>query len=487
MIMHTLTPTNELAYLSVADIVTRFADGTLTSRQLVENALARISTVEDPHGLALNAIAELCNDALEQADRLDAERAEGRVRSPLHGVPILIKDNIEVTGLRSAAGSYAITAPAVRDARVVADLRAAGLIILGSTCMAEFAAAVFANALDGYSSRDGLTGNPYALDRSPGGSSSGSAAAVAAGLAPLALGTDTVGSACYPASLCGTTALRSTTLPLDLDGVVPYSSRYDRIALLGRTPEDVAALANVLRGMPLDEGSLLEGLRLSMVRDGDTRMPEEAMLKFNALGIDVNDAQFPCTFPDVPNVDDDTWELAHRVLVADWHRDLPQYLKHRPGQTIVTMDQVQDALSDQPESSSLWVAINEPDEEDSPPGTADEWAATIRDQADEALRAGLGDNDVLVAVAYGPACKLDAMAVGARGYGSGLDALAAFAGWGVLTVPFTTMGDDLPVGVVIVAPAGDDAVLFRAATLLHNVNSFLHSPDRPTFAPPRRG
>ena len=483
------TPDSPLAYASARDLAAWLADGTLTSHDLVTAFLDRVATLHAKDGVDLNAVVALCDDALEQATRLDEDRAAGTLRSALHGVPILIKDNIEVRDLPSSAGSLALDAPAFKDARVVAELRAAGLIILGSTAMSEFASAVYENALDGYSSRWGLTGNPYALDRTPGGSSSGSAAAVAAGCAPLALGTDTMGSACMPASVCGVAALRPTSLVVDQDGVVPYSRRYDRVALMGRDESDVAALYDVLRGLPTSLEAP-RALRFAIVTDyEDQRMPLEADAALASLTFDLEEAGFQVRRPEVPNLDNDDWALVAPVLRHDWHRDLPAYVATRDGVSFGSMAELAEEMGARRAQGAL-LSIGPLRVTEYDPLLSDADADHDADQLDQlatdALTAALDGADVLMGIAYGPAPKLDPFGWPRGLYGSGLDSLAALAGWACLTIPFASMGD-LPVGLVIVAPGGDDAVLLRAATIVREHFVPLHDRAHPSFLPPQRG
>jgi len=176
--------------LGISDLQSQLTSGALTARQLSENYLARIEAI-DRAGPALNSVIELNPDALDIAAALDAERQAGAVRGPLHGLPILIKDNID-TGdrMQTTAGSLALAGShAARDAFVAAQLRQAGAVILGKTNLSEWANFRSSHSSSGWSSRGGQTRNPYALDRSPSGSSSGSGAAAAANLCAAAVGT----------------------------------------------------------------------------------------------------------------------------------------------------------------------------------------------------------------------------------------------------------------------------------------------------------
>jgi amidase len=184
---------------AVAKLQADMTSGATTSRKLVEQFLARIDAI-DAHGPAINSVIEVNPDALKIADELDAERARKGARGPMHGIPVLLKDNIDTADrMLTTAGSLALVGsrPA-QDAFLVTQLRAAGVVILGKTNLSEWANFRSTRSTSGWSGRGGLTRNPYALDRNTCGSSSGSGAAVAANLAPVAVGTETDGSIVCP-------------------------------------------------------------------------------------------------------------------------------------------------------------------------------------------------------------------------------------------------------------------------------------------------
>jgi len=191
------------AQAGVSDLQAAMARGTLTSVQLARRYLARIEQI-DRRGPHLRSVLEVNPEAITIAAALDAERRAKGPRGPLHGIPVLVKDNV-ATGdrLSTSAGSLALAnAKAPRDASLVGRLREAGAVVLGKTNLSEWANIRSSHSTSGWSGRGGLTLNPYALDRNPSGSSSGSAVAVAAGLAPVAIGTETDGSIVSPASIC---------------------------------------------------------------------------------------------------------------------------------------------------------------------------------------------------------------------------------------------------------------------------------------------
>src|SRR5277367_720778 len=237
------------AELTLADIASAFADGHLTSQRLTQMYLERIDTL-DRHGPALRAVLETNPLALDIAAELDRERQAHGPRGPLHGVPVLIKDNVEtVDRMMTTAGSLALEGwYAPQDAPLVARLRAAGAVILGKTNLSEWANFRSTHSLSGWSGRGGQTRNPYALDRTPSGSSSGSAVAVAANLCAVAVGTETDGSIVSPASINGIVGLKPTVGLVSRSGIVPISHSQDTAGPLARSVRDAAVLLGLMTG-----------------------------------------------------------------------------------------------------------------------------------------------------------------------------------------------------------------------------------------------
>jgi amidase len=193
----------------------------------VRTALARIDEV-DRTGPSLHAVLSLNPDAERDAEQLDTERDAGRVRSPLHGVPVLVKDNIDLAGLATTAGSLAMANNVVaEDAALVRRLRRAGAVIVGKANLSEWANFRSTRSSSGWSALGGLCRNPYALDRSAGGSSAGSAVAVAAGMVPLAVSTETDGSITCPAALCGVVGIKPTVGLIPGAGILPVAHSQD--------------------------------------------------------------------------------------------------------------------------------------------------------------------------------------------------------------------------------------------------------------------
>ena len=243
------SPHADLEEQTIADLQAAMESGKYTSRQLVEMYSERIAAL-NTNGPMLRAVIEMNPDALAIAERLDRERAEHGPRGPLHGIPILLKDNIDTAdGMETTAGSLALVgAKLTRDAWVVRQLRASGAVILGKANMSEWANFRSTHSSSGWSARGGQARNPYALDRSPCGSSSGSATAVAANLCAVSVGTETDGSILCPASINGVVGIKPTVGLPSRVGVVPISHSQDTIGPFARTVGDAAILLGALAG-----------------------------------------------------------------------------------------------------------------------------------------------------------------------------------------------------------------------------------------------
>src|SRR5687768_2320268 len=239
-------PSIDVVELSATDARDRMAAGTLTSEALTAAYLKRIAAVDDS-GPMLSSVIELNPQAEDEARALDAERKSGKVRGPLHGIPILIKDNVDVAGMVNSAGSLALADHKPKaDAFMVARLRNAGAVILGKTNLSEWANFRSTRSTSGWSSRGGQTKNPYVLDRNPCGSSSGTGTAIAASLGAIGIGTETDGSIICPAAVSGLVGLKPTVGLVSRSGIIPISISQDTAGPMGRTVTDVALLLNVL-------------------------------------------------------------------------------------------------------------------------------------------------------------------------------------------------------------------------------------------------
>jgi amidase len=336
----------ELEELTIAALQDGMAKGRWTAHTLVERYLERIEQL-DRRGPELRLVIETNPDALALADTLDRERRDGRVRGPLHGVPVLLKDNIGTADrMTTTAGSLALegSIPA-RDAFLAARLRAAGAVLLGKANMSEWANFRSSKSTSGWSARGGLARNPYALDRNTSGSSAGSAAGVAANYCAVAVGTETDGSIVSPASVNGIVGLKPTLGLVSRAGVVPLSHSQDTAGPMARTVSDAAILLTALAGSDADDAATgaarrhlaadytvfldpngLRGARLGVPRTRffgyspeTDRIAEAALDALRRLGAVLVD---PADIPNAGKYD----EAENEVLLHDFKADLGQYL-----------------------------------------------------------------------------------------------------------------------------------------------------------------
>jgi len=355
-------PPSRFNEATVADLQAQMASGRLTSVELTSFYLQRIGQL-DEKGPRLNSIIEINPDALSIAAAADAERRRGIVRGPLHGIPVLLKDNID-TGdrMQTTAGSLALAGlPAVQDSTVAANLRAGGAVILGKTNLSEWANFRSFFSTSGWSGRGGLTRNPYSLDRNACGSSSGSGAAVSANLAAVSLGSETDGSIVCPANVNGVVGLKPTVGLTSRAGVVPISHVQDTVGPHTRTVADAAALLGVIQsrtfdgrdpatgGVPLGwrgrsrptnipadytqflDANGLRGARVGVTRQGVDNAPPQVAAAFDAaiaaieaagaMTVDLDAAGFTFPSPDGEFL----------VLLYDFKVDVQKYFATRAG------------------------------------------------------------------------------------------------------------------------------------------------------------
>ncbi len=275
----------ELNETSINELQASMQSGKLSSKAITKMYLKRIEQI-DKNGPKLNAIIELNPDALAIAIEMDEERKQGKVRGPLHGIPILIKDNIN-TGdkMQTTAGSLALAGNiASADAFIVKKLREAGAVLLGKTNLSEWANFRSTRSCSGWSSRGGQTKNPYILDRSPSGSSSGSGAAVSANLCAIAIGTETNGSIIAPSSYSGVVGFKPTVGLWSRSGIIPISKTQDTAGPMCRTVTDAAILLGVLTGV--DEQDEITKNSIGKTYPDYTQFLKQGALNGKKIGIE---------------------------------------------------------------------------------------------------------------------------------------------------------------------------------------------------------
>jgi len=348
---------------TVAELQAQMAAGTLTSVQLTNFYIQRILDL-DQGGPGVNSVIELNPDALAMAQKADAMRAKGQVLGPLHGIPVLLKDNID-TGdrMQTTAGSFALAGkPALHDSTIVAQLRAAGAVILGKTNLSEWANFRSFFSTSGWSGRGGLTHNPYSLDRNACGSSSGSAAAVAANFAALSVGTETDGSIVCPANVSSVVGIKPTVGLASRAGIVPISHTQDTPGPHARTVADAAALLNALvsrtpdkndpatSGVPLGwqgtgrsrpalpadytafvDPNGLRGARVGVTRQGIDNAPPQVVAAFNNAVAAISGAGATVVDLDGAGFTFASADGEFLVLLYDFKLDVQKYFATRVG------------------------------------------------------------------------------------------------------------------------------------------------------------
>ncbi|MEP7318820.1 MAG: amidase [Panacibacter sp.] len=271
--------------ITIDQLQQKMQSGEYTSRSITEMYLKRIDAI-DKNGPKLNAVIELNPDALAIADSMDNERKSGKLRGPMHGIPVLIKDNIN-TGdkMMTTAGALALEGNiAGSDAFIIKLLRESGAVLLGKTNLSEWANFRSSRSTSGWSSRGGQTKNPCILDRNPCGSSSGSGAAVAANLCVVAIGTETDGSVIAPSSFCGIVGIKPTVGLLSRSGIIPISKTQDTAGPMARTVKDAAILLGALTGIDTDDAVTNESN--GKAEKDYTKFLDAAGLKGKRIGIE---------------------------------------------------------------------------------------------------------------------------------------------------------------------------------------------------------
>lgn len=480
--------TAHLAFADVGALAGRLGRRDLTARELTETLLRRIEEI-DAAGTptALRSVLAVSERALDEAAASDRRREAGEPLGPLEGIPVLVKDNVEVRGLPSCAGATSLLGrPPANDAPLVGRLRAAGAVILGTTNLSQWANIRSPRSTGGWSAVGGLTANPWALDRNAGGSSSGSGAAVAAGLAPLAVGTETDGSITCPASLNGVAGIKPSVGAVPTTGVVPISHSQDSPGPLARRAVDAARCLEVLSGRDgiFERASQgVSGLRIAVADGWRTGHPstdalfEEAVETLRAGGATVLRVT-----PATPGPSEHDDELT--VILCELKDDLDRYL---PGRGPDGPQSLADVIAHEDEHAAtelrwfgheLFVRAAELGGSH----TDTYRAARARNLAwavETCLEPALVDADVLVAPTYGPAWKSDLVLGGHPAAAAPTTMAAAISGWPIATVPMGLAGG-LPVGLGVVGRPGSEGLLLA-------VGAAAERPQTPTWSQPSRG
>ena len=489
----------ELEATTIARLRAAMESGEHTSRSICERYLERIAAI-DKRGPAINAVIELNPDALTIADALDAELASGRVRGPLHGIPAMVKDNIDTADrMHTTAGSLALidSAPA-RDAFIVRRLREAGAVVLGKTNLSEWANFRSMRSSSGWSARGGQTRNPYCLDRSPCGSSSGSGAGPTADLCAAAVGTETDGSIVCPSSTNSIVGVKPTVGLVSRTGIVPISHSQDTAGPMARSVEDAATLLSVLAGYDEDDVATvpsrdrtsvdyrqyldpagLRGARIGVARnicgfhEKVDALFEDALVAMASEGAIIVD---PADMVLDKTVGDSEFE----VLLHEFKANLNAYLARRGvDEHVRTLAGLID-FNNRNAAAEMPYFRQEVFERAVEKGGLDsqEYLSARESSqrlARESIDAVLREHrlDAIVAPTGGPACPID-LVTGDHFLGGSSQA-PAVAGYPHVTVP-TGYVFGLPVGVSFISTAYAEPVLLRLAYAYEQATQHRRSP-----------
>ena len=503
-------PFTQVEEATVAELQAAMAVGRLTARRLTELYLERIAAL-DRSGPTLRSVIETNPDALDIAMALDRERASSGPRGPLHGVPILLKDNIATADrMETTAGSLALVgARPSRDAFVAERLRAAGAIVLGKANLSEWANFRSTHSSSGWSARGGQAVNPYALDRTPCGSSSGSASAVAANLTAASLGTETDGSILCPANANGVVGIKPTVGLTSRAGVVPIAHSQDTVGPFGRTVADATAVLGAITG--IDPSDLttqasagkahrdyiafldphgLRGARIGIAREvyfgyseKTDAVAEAAIETLKALGAVIVD---PANIPTAKQMRESEAELT--VLLYEFKADLNAYLADLgPDAPVRTMEEVIAFNEAHPAEEMpyfgqelfLQAQAKGPLSDQDYLAALEENRRLSRQEGIDAVMDAL-DLDALLMPTGSPAWKID-LIDGDHHLGSSSQP-AALAGYPAISVP-AGHAFGLPVGVTFMGKAFSEPKLIRFAYAFEQATKARRPPRFPPTVP----
>ncbi len=475
--------------------------GALSSEHLCELYLARIESL-DRGGPELRAVVETNPDALAIARRLDMERKSGKVRGPLHGIPVLLKDNLDTADrMQTTAGSLALLGQPTpqRDSWVAARLREAGAVILGKTNLSEWANFRSPHSTSGWSARGGQTKNPYALDRNPCGSSSGSAVAVSANLSPLAVGTETDGSIVCPSSMCGIVGIKPTLGLISRSGVIPLALSQDTAGPMARTVRDAALLLGAMTGIdPQDSSTLasrnkrpidytqtltpdgLRGARFGVVRQyfnmgpAVTALMESCIALIRSAGAEVVDPA------DIPSFE--KWRETEAVVMSyEFKAGLNRYLAGRGGSVKSLEDVIAFNSAHRAKEMPYFGQELLKDAQSKGPLSDPEYKAALRENRKLTQKQGIDaviqkyKLDALIGPTAGPAWMTDW--VSGDHTDSGCASPPAIAGYPHVTVPAGFVFG-LPIGISFFGPAWSEPALLKFAYAFEQAG---HARQKPRF------
>ncbi|MBL0102953.1 MAG: amidase [Bacteroidetes bacterium] len=488
----------ELDEITIETLQAAMNSGEYTSEKIVKLYLDRINSI-DKSGPALNSVIELNPDAIYIAQGLDKERKAGKIRGPLHGIPVLLKDNID-TGdkMMTTAGSLAMVGNhPEKDAFVVEQLRKAGAVILGKTNLSEWANFRSSKSTSGWSSRGGLTKNPYALDRNACGSSSGSGVAVSANLCTVAVGTETDGSVVCPASFNGIVGMKPTIGLVSRAGIIPISHTQDTAGPMARTVRDLAILLSCMAGV--DQADPVTQNSVTKPKADYLKATENATLKGKRIGIDkaflqgedlgcdlfrkvvdqIKAKGGECIEVDILSKMNELYTREFELMKFEFKADLNAYL----AKSTAKVKSMQDVIDFNKANADKVMPFFKQDILEASQKKADlnstEYLELLRKNNEESrvlIDRTLSENrlDAISGVTIGPAGTTD-LILGDHYLGDASTAPAAIAGYPHISVP---MGEvyGLPVGISFYSSAFEEARLINLAAAFEKEIFQRHKP-----------
>lgn len=474
----------DLNELTIAQLQEKMSSGALSSAEITQKYLDRIELINQ-NGPELRAVAEINPEALEIAKQLDAERKSGNVRGSLHGIPVLIKDNID-TGdqMQTTAGSLALVgSPAPDDAVIIRKLREAGAVLLGKTNLSEWANFRSTKSSSGWSGRGGQVRNPFSLDRSPCGSSSGTGAAVSANLCAIGIGTETDGSIVCPSGINGIVGIKPTLGLWNGDGIIPISHSQDTAGPMARTVSDAAILLGLLAEKNLDytqflDAGGLKNARIGLASDffgfhsGVDKLMANAVQKMKDSGaIIVENLKLESR---------NEWgNLEWKVLISEFKADLNAYLKTRSGLKVQSLTDLIEFNKKNADAELKWFGQEIFEEAEQTKGLDDPEYMQALIKAKELSQKGIEklmdqhQLDALIAPTNGPAWTIDW--VNGDHFGGGSSEPAAISGYPNITVP-TGYVAGLPVGISFFGRAWSEPTLIKLAYAYEQASKHRKAP-----------
>ncbi|MBP7375027.1 MAG: amidase [Pyrinomonadaceae bacterium] len=489
---------------TVASLQAAMTAGQTTAKKITQGYLARIAKIDK----SINSIIELNPDALAIAAEMDRERKAGKVRGPLHGIPVVIKDNIDTADkMKTTAGSLALVdAPTpAKDAFIVSKLREVGAVLLGKTNLSEWANFRDNDSISGWSGRGGQTRNPYILDRNPCGSSSGTGAAIAASLAAIGVGTETDGSILCPSSICGLVGLKPTIGLVSRSGIIPIAASQDTAGPMTRTVTDAALLLNAIKFHDPEDATMtgvkrawnfdytaslqadgLRSARIGVARDYWGRnavvdaVTDVALAEMKKAGAELIDIKFP----DLRKFGD----AEFLVLQYEFKDGLEKYLRQRGAKYSTLADLIKfnnDNASREMPYFKQGILDSSANLGDLTSKAYLDALETCRKYARElGIDKAVNDNklDAIVAPSNAPTWMIDTVNGDCGSGYVGSSSLAAVAGYPNITVP-AGFAKELPIGISFFGKAWTEATLIKLAYSFEQATKARRTPKfLPTYA-----